>query len=409
MQERESDGILTLGSIIHWQPSPLLDKVMGFGDFWNKSGSSQSRIDAALEFIRTGNIRATFNNETTGSPAVPVFDAGGGVSNINKCRNSGDCASGWWCVSGLCTNPSSSGSPNGNNVNGNSGQDCGSGLGDPGGGSGGCGGDVGVATKFYQATGCNQPRCGNEGRGGNPLGVCCGERCCRIGNGFVQCFCGKCPPPGRCQKYCDSFFKSNGRQAEGCDDATKCTECESCTESGGTATCVPIRSGGPCYCGEGNGCSQCSNCKEDGTCEYDCANCKTCTTIFNYPCSCGDFTIKCCASTCNENAFDTNSCIAEGCEQACGEPEPPDPCAPECDTITETGQPGGSAPTCPSDYRQVGSITALHDDGDVTVVICQKCKLPPECEPADCNCHLDCPDCQLCSYGACAPDPACSP
>lgn len=373
---------------------------MGFGDRWNKSGSSQSRINAALDFIGSGNFGDTINEN------VPVYDTGGGSSNINKCRNSNDCASGWSCISGSCVPPGGSGSSTGDSLNGSSSQDCGSGSGDPGGGGGGCGTGVGGGT-----TGCNQPGCGNGNGGGGGLpGNCCGERCCRLSSGFVQCFCGKCPPPGRCQKYCDSFFKSNGRAAEGCNESSKCTECEQCTVVQGiTAVCVPIAEGGPCFCEGGNGCSQCSKCKEDGTCGYDCANCQTCITVFNYPCSCGRFTFRCCASACNENPFDTNSCIADNCEQACGEPEPPDPCAPECDTITETGQPGGSAPTCPSDYRQVGSITAQHDDGDVTVVICQKCKLPPECEPADCNCHLDCPDCQLCSYGACAPDPACSP
>ena len=36
--------------------------------------------------------------------------------------------------------------------------------------------------------------------------------------------------------------------------------------------------------------------------------------------------------------------------------------------------------------------------------------LPPECEPCDCNCNDECPNCQLCNTGTgkCYPDPACN-
>jgi len=326
---------------------------------WNFRSNTQSRINAALDFISNGNIANTTNDD------VLVFDNGGTYAG---CTDSSQCAVGWSCIGGACSPPKTTGSSDGDTNSGSSNTDCpvepspvppppGSDCGGPGPVGSGSGGSVGGGP-------CSKPGCGgvasSPGPGGAPTGDdCCGGRCCRISAYGVSCYCGPCPPPGRCQKFCDSYKKSNGRDAEGCGGATTCTECETCKTFDFYTECVPISSGGPCHCGGGNACrGACDRCEEDGTCNTSCANCTTCYTMYNQPCSCGYYTFRCCFSSCNGFA-NYSECRNAGCGGVC----PPDgPALPPGDPI----------------------------------------------EPCDCNCHLDCPDCFICnSAGECVPDPLC--
>jgi len=386
---------------------------------WDRT-LGNARMDAALDFITSGNF------DRVNAYGVGVFDTGGGANNLNpsRCRTSSDCGVGYMCGDGACRRSSSTGtSTGGGTSNGRTDINCPTDLIDdidpttspPGGGS--CGGGGGGRGGGTVAGPCTKPSCGgttSSGSGGGGGGAdCCGQRCCRtIGAGAVstvQCFCGPCPPPGRCQKWCDSFYKSNGRQAEGCSDALTCSECEACVTGTGlwTAKCIPT-SGTPCWCEFGARCVECETCQEDGTCEYNCANCETCYIQYNVPCSCGYFNIECCVSTCDEYSISHKSCSEGGCAKACGDPPGGDPCAAKCDTTTVCGSPGSGLPDCPPGYKGTGSITTHHGGGDVSCRLCEKCKLPPECEPCDCNCHDECPDCQICNAeGKCVPDPAC--
>lgn len=387
----------------------------GIRDRWDRTLNS-ARIDAALDFITSGNF------DRVNYYGVGVFDTGGGANNLNlsRCRTSSDCSVGYMCVNGACVSSSGTGtSTGGGTSNGRTDANCPPDPGDPsppapggsdcsGGGSGG--GNTGTGP-------CSKPSCGgtiaNGGGGGGGGADCCGTRCCRTIGGqqtlSVQCFCGDCPPPGRCQEWCDSYYKANNRQAEGCSEAATCSECENCVSDSYSAECVPATSGVPCWCEGNEGCGQCEQCLEDGTCQYSCENCQTCYTQYNVPCSCGYFNIQCCISTCNENSLSHATCTALGCEKACGEPPPSDRCQERCTTKTLCGDPGGAAADCPEGYRNAGTITAHNDGGDVTCRLCEKCTLPPECEPCDCNCDDDCAACEICNAeGKCVTDPLCA-
>ena len=379
--------------------------------------SHQDRMGAAMDFLTSGRVSSGFT----------VFGTEGNET-ITGCNDSSDCAAGWSCSGGRCRPPSDTGTNAQADYNsdgtryGSSSASCPTDEKDsniPPPDTNDCGGGGGGD----QTTGgCDKPGCGSiygSGGNGNTGGQCCGERCCRyFGTGVglaVQCFCGPCPPPNRCQKWCDSFRKANGRDAEGCSDATNCSECEVCvTAHGGTvAECKPITSGAPCHCGGGNACYQpCASCESDGTCKESCENCQFCITIYNYSCSCGEFTFRCCTGACNQSSGSFAECQQKGCESVCppdgdGDGGSGDPCAGVCTTRTHCGE--DPPPPCPpsSSCTNLGSISA----GGTTCYlekVCDKSGVPDTCKDCDCNCDNDCPDCQLCGAdGTCYPDPAC--
>jgi len=384
---------------------------------WDRT-LNNARMDAALDFITSGNF------DRVNAYGVGVFDTGGGASNLNpsRCRTSSDCGVGYMCVNGACRRSSGTGTSTGSGTsNGRTDTNCPTDPypdGDPSPpapGGQNCSGGSGGGSGGIIFGPCSKPSCGSTttigSGGGGGSADCCGERCCRTIGGQqtfgVQCFCGPCPPPGRCQKWCDSYYKANNRQAEGCSEAATCSECENCVSDSYSAKCVPATSDVPCWCEGNEGCGQCEQCQEDGTCEYSCENCETCYTQYNQPCSCGYFNIQCCTSACDEYSLSHRKCTELGCAKACGDPDT-DPCQEQCTTKTVCGTPGGEAASCPAEYRDAGTITTHHDSGDVTCRLCEKCTLPPECEPCDCNCHDDCPECELCGAdGKCYTDPVC--
>ena len=315
------------------------------------------QVQKALDFLNTGSY----------SSNLPVFGAVPRAVGTTTCFDSSQCASGFACVGGTCQ-PSSGGS-DGSTSSCDSGGDGGGSSGAPGGGGGGCGGagsgGSGVGGGSI-STSCVKTGCGSGvgaggigggGGGGGGSDCCSGERCCRIGAGVVQCFCGPCPPPPGCNKFCDSYAKANGVPAPGC-DKEQCSECETCvTDPLGAGKCEPA--GGPCWCPLSNCSGTCATCQEDGTCLSSCTNCMTCVTLYNIPCKCGPFSLRCCYSACTEGLSPTNRCQIEAAKK-CDEKCPPPP-------------------------------------------------VPPGSEPCDCNCNNDCPDCFICdSSGVCVPDPECS-
>lgn len=293
-----------------------------------------------MEFIRTG---------STAYNLVPVA----GATRVG-CIDSSNCGSGWKCQRGYCVPDDG----RGGGCGGGQGSGCGDGVGGcppspcPPGGSGGANSGGGIG-------GCNKAGCGGSGGGGGGGNAddCCGQgRCCRIGTGFVQCFCGDCPDPPSCDVFCSGYQAANGEKAPGCGD-NGCDECSSCVDQGNFqgGKCEPI-SNGPCWC-EKSACRDCEKCTKDGTCVEDCTTCETCVTMYNHPCPCGYATLRCCWSACNGTP-DYTKCALEGCEKA-----------------------------------GLG-------DGDCD---------PPGPQPCDCNCHADCPDCFLCGTdGECHPDPVCA-
>ena len=376
-----------------------------------------------------------------------AFDAGKATvyAEYTSCTSSSDCGSGYSCIDGRCMAPGITGAGSGSGTtSGSSSVSCEPDPnpipppGGPGGSS--CGGSTPSGSSFTPSAGpCSKPGCSkdvsaiNGAGGGGYADECCGERCCRFfssgpGGVGVQCFCGPCPPPQRCQEYCDSYDKAFGSPPEGCNAATYCSECEYCDSFGPFTECKPYLSGGPCWCGGGNACSNsCEQCKVDGTCEYDCNNCETCLTMYNQLCNCKEggpkyTTIRCCTSSCNQSDLQFEDCKNDGCDSVC----PPgggggDPCKGDCynRTCCEQAPPPdcdfppcvqpSSCPPCPagSSCKNIGFISA---GGETCYVeeVCDKGNVPSSCGDSECNCHLDCPDCQLCGTdGKCYPDPRC--
>ena len=338
---------------------------------WGRK-SRISQIDAAMEFIRTGSLAYNL---------LPVA----GAARVG-CIDSSHCGSGWKCEKGYCVPDDG---PGGGGCGGGGKEDpC------PPGGSGGASSGGGV-------DGCNKAGCGGSGGGGGGGNAddCCGlGRCCRIGNGFVQCFCGDCPDPPSCDEFCSAYKAANGEDAPGCGGEDGCDECSRCVDQGNFqgGKCEPI-SNGPCWC-EKSACRGCETCTEDGTCVEDCRTCETCVTMYNHPCPCGYATLKCCWSACNGTP-DYTQCALEGCAKA-GLSE--DDCAPKCEDCTSVSRCYGLP--CPEGYTQKGQVCV----GDDCCLICEKCE-PTNDPRCGCNSHAECPDCYLCgSDGECYPDPRCT-
>ena len=362
---------------------------------------------------------------------------------IRGCFDSSDCAAGWSCFGGRCRQPGSIGT-NIQTISGVAGTRYGSSsascptdetdTGVPFPDINDCGGGGGYGYGGGQTTGgCDKPGCTNSpGSDGNSGAHCCGERCCRFSStgastGLrVQCYCGPCPPPKRCQKWCDTFKKVNGRDGEGCSDATSCSECETCVTilGGQIAECKPITIGAPCHCGGSNACrGACNECKSDGTCEENCANCESCVTMYNTNCGCAYVSTRCCTSACSTGSLSWVGCKNKACESACppGDGPEKDPCEgvcttrtyceegppPDCDTPPCATPPG--SPSCPPDSSctNLGFISA---GGETCYLekVCDKSGLPSSCSDSECNCHADCGDCEICnSTGTCQQDPRC--
>lgn len=376
-------------------------------DNWGFGGRT-SRAQAAQDFLNNGTVNTIFGG--------------------SGCRSSQDCASGFACVGGKCVQKSSQESPDG-------GSTCGEGT-----GGGGCNVTVtqgmteqdaanrgfswsgGVGTKSFQwvpiyaadgctVTGCSLSSCG----GGNDNEPDCpvGQRSCRYdAYGTVNCFCGP-PEPQGCSRFCTNYYKSVGEIAPGCDDLT-CDECEYCDYIFVSATgeCKPLGGGAPCHCDPGS-VPACYKCNKNGVVVEDFGNCFECVTINNFDCGCDISLSKtCCQPYGTPGLTLMNKCQIELAEQ-CAEECPPgatDPCAGDC--ITKTICQPGSCPAVPPNEpgkrnTQTGCIEA-GGEGCTLYTECNMTNVPDYCEESDCNCHNDCPNCELCGAdGKCYPDPSC--
>ena len=363
---------------------------MGLNSWWN------DQAQKAEEFLSTGTYNDTVRNRSSYS------DSGGDIYAYNKCTSSSQCSSGHACVGGNCVRMDAGGSNGQVNYpgqcNSNSPGGCGSG------GPGAC-----------------QPAptpCGDGGGGGS----CCGSRCCTFGSATsalpgIHCHCGDCPPLPGCNAFCESYLKANGEPGPGCSegrDGNSCTECEYC-ESG---ECLPLGSA-PCWCDDGNDCAavDCHRCQTDpeaagfGTCQFNAEGCQECAQITNHVCSCNLVLTP--VTVCRPYGYSGTATINlaqqlanEVCAEACE--KEPDPCKPKCTSVTRCTDTGTGVASCLEGERQTGTLEA----GGVTCVFCETCdydNLPESCKDCDCNCHDDCPDCQICAAdGTCQPDPNCA-
>lgn len=260
----------------------------------------------------------------------------------------------------------------------------------------------------------------NPGPNGGAGGDCCGVRCCRYSAAgragiSVQCYCGPCPPPQRCDKYCAAYSANFGGTAPGCPQNLECDECTECVEFRFWAFCEPKKEDAPCHCGTPNSaCADCEVCNDDGTCEPDCVNCEKKVTL-EVACEGGcTRKINCYVSPCEGESAqcELDKCTKLACER---EPCSPEYCAP---TITESSQscnPGLTPPPCPDGLTRSGTIEIGRDPETggalpyaYSCSICSKTTENKDCRCTEpCNCHSDCGDCQKCGPDGCYPDPAC--
>ncbi len=416
---------------------------------WSLDNWGAARVEAADRFLSTGVVGTSF----------------GGTG----CFGSNTCAVGYACIGGRCVKTEGAGGGTGGSYGGSSGGggyyaggSCGSGPDSyvPGGGpigggscatsSGGGGGPVG----------CTVPTCGdsNSGYGGFDSD-CCGDRCCRYQAGVggyptVNCYCGNCPGltgarcssdtdclsgvciNGRCAdlkkcvSFCYEYYEANGSLAAGCHSDDVCDEC---TECGGTSAggdyCTQKADAPPCHC-DPDSVGDCDLCANDGSVIP--GVCLECAEVVNKPCSCG---LVASAKVCVEQGSSGLSAVnlaqdaaAKTCTEACSGPtsppdpccsgptSPPDPCTPVVRSqtrCTEGANCNNGGPALPANEDGRENVwTGCIDNGTEACVLYNELDyrdLPDECKGCDCNCHNDCPDCQLCGADCkCYNDPACS-
>lgn len=278
-----------------------------------------------------------------------------------RCYDSEQCASGFACVGGKCAYVDPTGATGDGGTAG-----CGAGVGGSGGSGGGgaggsgCGGPAASsggsgavasiqACSTSSAGSCLGVRGSQSGNSGGGGGRSCGETCCQCSGDGCVCFAGRCPPPpSRCSRFCTEA-EGLGAGVMGC-GPYECGLCEYCDDS------IEVVGGDPV-------------CKRrtydvDCRCDYKCPGCMQCSSSGN--------------------------CLIKNCPPPPKPPEePPNNCEPEC--------------------RDTEVCVTNSSTGEVTCSTVQQCgDLPEECEPCDCNCSGDCPDCYICnSAGKCVPDPAC--
>jgi len=384
---------------------------MGFNDFWN------NRADAANEFLRTGQARdesilardKVFTARSNASAARDnALDTGA------SCVSTSQCPSGWGCVNGTCVQLNN-GSSGGSNSPGGGG-DC-----DPDNPESPC--NSGGPNSCQQT-----PQCGDTAEEARD---CCGTRCCSFGSASssrpgIHCFCGECPPWPGCTSFCDSYLKSNGVVGPGCTEGSDGNSCDSCTECDGNVggECQPAFNT-PCWCSgeECNG-GNCEKCVTDvdspdfGECALDPSGCQQCATITNHVCPCGFAflgqpvlaPITVCKPYGEGGLLPINLAqqeAAKQCDEICNGDGKEDPCKPKTSSSTHCTDTGSGSASCPGGSSQTGTLEV----GGESCAFCETADysdVPDSCKACDCNCHNDCPECQLCGAdGKCYPNPVC--
>jgi len=181
---------------------------------------------------------------------------------------------------------------------------------------------------------------------------------------------------GPCNPFCSTYKDIYGNTHRNCEPVSECDECTTCLSNGdGTSSCQnSILTPGPCWCNpqkcqyQGRGCSSCDDDPNSG--------------------SYGDCIEK------------DDSCSA--CHTAEG------PCCDKTISATACVPVEVYGPSAPL-YAKIAAERLLEEYCDEIEEKDDNCNPDDEPdEPCDCNCHSDCPDCELCGAdGKCYPDPAC--
>jgi len=368
-------------------------------DFWNSS-------IRANEFLRSGVVNDTVRNADDIDTFGTTGSNSGGLDTGASCVSTSQCPSGWGCVNGVCQQLN-------NGLSGGSSSPGGGGDCDPGNPESPC--NSGGPDSCQQT-----PQCGDTAEEARD---CCGTRCCSFGSASsprpgVHCWCGECPPWPGCTEFCENYLKAYGEVGPGCTEGTSGNSCNSCSECNG-GLCEELPTGvAPCWCEgsecNGEGCESCDidNESDDfGECAFEADSCQDCATIINHQCPCGVVLspVKACKPYGEGGLLAINLAQQEAyrrCTEACDGQA--NPCLPVIDGKTYCTDTGTGVASCPEGSKQTGFL----DTGGEQCVFCQTedySGLPDSCKECDCNCHDDCPDCQICSInGTCVDDPTCS-
>lgn len=379
---------------------------MSFFEDWNKTDLAQTRYQASLYFLETGQLDAVIGGK--------------------RCTSSGSCGTGYACVQGECKKIEGPGGgtggyyppsyiPGGGGIV--AGGDCGSGpdgSGDRGTqgcatASGGNGGGV---------IGCTIPTCGDPGGGlgyGGSDSDCCGLRTCRytISNSGlnISCWCGDGGTTvlgNSCNDFCDEYYQTNGEDSRGCQEGSRCDECSTCSDN----TCVkkecPDESTS-CHCCPKK-LARCEYCNQDGSVSTGVADCQFCCTR----------TKECCDGEVVASRVCGRRIIQELCELAQNNVDAK--CKKICPDVAkcEKGCEGktvcnpGPCPTEPptADDGKVITVTGCIEAAGEHCLLYSDCAADEEdlkcCPPVECNCHSECLSGQNCSVdtGTCfTPEP----
>jgi len=379
---------------------------MGLNSWWRDSA------DKADNFLDTG----AYNDVVRNAPLNN--DATSGSSNdfnqLNGCTSSAQCPAGYACVNGQCTlmgTGSTGGSSNGQwNSAGGCNQD-----------------DPNSPCNSGGPNSCSQtPNCGNipDPRPQD----CCGTRCCSYGSASssrpgVHCWCGECPPwPEwrKCSIFCDSYTAANGESVMGCNEDNSCNECNECDLF--SKSCEP-KDDAPCWC-EGSECQGCFKCDTEPTSDNfgGCSvaflgACSVCTHVDSYKCPCGEIVgpITACSkygpggSGYGGNVTLTSKTALQLAQEKCAPASSCDPCRGDCTSRSYCSDTTGPPPPCPPGIKCTNTGTLSAGGVDCTFrTECDMSNVPESCKNCDCNCHNDCPNCQICGEdGECHPDPDC--
>jgi hypothetical protein len=401
---------------------------------WSLNKWGAARVEAAEKFLSTGVVGTSFGG--------------------SGCFGSNQCAVGYACIGGRCVRTDGAGGGTGGSYGGGSsgggyytGGSCGSGPDSyvPGGNGSGTGSCATSSGGGGGPVGCTIPTCGEGtfGYGGDDSD-CCGTRCCRYQAGVggyptVNCYCGNCPgitgqrcisgadclsgicingrcaDPKPCNAFCAEYHEANGGHAAGCSDKDLCDECTQCSgvAENGSNYCEEKADAPPCHCNP-DAVGECDLCANDGSVVP--GVCMTCCEVANYDCGCGvAVTAKVCrdrdASGRSECNLAQDAAAAE-CAKQCANNNEPDPCAPKIKGLFQCVEgancDNGGPDLPPNENGKKNVWTGCIDNGTKACVLYNEedyNDLPAECEGCDCNCHNDCPACELCNAeGKCVKD-----
>ena len=334
------------------------------------------RQRAAETFLSTGSAAA---QAAAGFTPLNPFDdfitPNTSDYRYGKCWDNSNCAAGFYCVGGQCVQNNTAGNLGGTQNPGDCSEpvyDCGRNL------------------------GCAKPKCIETS-----VDDCCNdERCCRYAstgvNGpttglSVQCYCGPCPSPNKCNQWCDSYLKTIGKYLPSCNRDNTCTECADCIGGAGPSTCLLDTFNPPCHCDE-NQCGECESCdRETGNCYSDAKKCKFCKNFF--PKCPGQEFIEEAITICKDNPSISDADIEYWYEKNC--PPKEEVCkTPGVSSIWCDDSQDPQPPCPPNTYcKNTGTISA----GGATCYLRTDYNLsgiPQGC--SECSNNSDCGDCEVC-------------